>query len=59
MIDLYKGDMDKPISTTIKLEDGPEFVEPKEIEKTYNLKRLSEHKNLKTGIISIMSKKKV
>lgn len=33
--------MDRAISTNIKLEDGPEFSEIKDIEKTSNLRRLS------------------
>ena len=58
-IENYRGNLDKAISTNIKLEDGPElFLENKEVEKSHNLKRLSEHKNLKVGMISILSKSK-
>ena len=58
-IDSYRGNLEKAISTNIKLEDGPElFLENKEVEKSHNLKRLSEHKNLKVGMINIFSKSK-
>ena len=41
-IDSYRGNLEKAISTNIKLEDGPElFLENKEVEKSHNLKRLS------------------
>jgi len=44
------------VSANLRLEEGPEFISPREIEKNYNFKRLSEHRQLKTGTITILSK---
>ena len=41
IIDVYRTEMDKPISANIKLEDGPLFVKQTDLEKSYNLRRLS------------------
>ena len=70
MIEVYRSDQDRPVSTNIKLEDGPEFAEAKEGEdverdketgrdssKTHSLKRLGEHGHLRAGSIGVLSKK--
>ena len=57
MLENYREEFDKAVSTNIKLEDGPEILESREEDKKDNLRRLSEHKNLKVGMISILSKK--
>jgi hypothetical protein len=45
-------------TANLRLEEGPEFVQPKEIEKNYNFKRLAEHKQLRPGSITILSKQR-
>ena len=57
-IKMYESQGDNTVSTHIKLDDGPNYEELKEAEKMHNLRRLSEHKNLKAGMISVMSKQR-